>query len=150
MLVKDKPDIEQLKREVPILPLAGAMGIELKKLGSGEFAGLCPFHEDKNPSLHINIHKNLFHCKGCGKAGSVIDWIMLTQNLDTAGAIQVLRDSSRSLDRTHLELKKFEIETQKKIDIREPQYQKALNLVCDYYLECVKKAFQVTHNVDFS
>jgi len=138
MLVKDKPDIEQLKREVPILPLAGAMGIELKKLGSGEYAGLCPFHKDKNPSLHINIHKNLFHCKGCGKAGSVIDWIMLTQKLDTAGAIEVLRDSSRSLDRTHLELKKFEVEAKKKIDIKEPQYQKALNLVVDYYHQNIK------------
>jgi len=128
-----KTELARLKQEVAILPLAGSLGIEFKRLGSGEFAGLCPFHDDKNPSLHINVIKNLFHCKGCGKSGSVIDWVMFTQNIDVAEAITQLRSKNLVLDRTFFSLKKTEAEEEQKIDIREPRYQKALNLVLNYY-----------------
>jgi hypothetical protein len=46
------------------------LGIKLKKTGK-EYTGLCPFHDDHEPSLSINREKRLWHCFGCGKSGDI-------------------------------------------------------------------------------
>jgi len=43
-------EIERLKREVSLERLAEAKGIKLKKHGEN-LIGLCPFHDDREPSL---------------------------------------------------------------------------------------------------
>lgn len=68
-------DIEELKRSVGILDVLGRYGIEVRKQGAKPMA-LCPFHEDHNPSLSIDPVQNVWHCFGCGKGGSVIDFVM--------------------------------------------------------------------------
>ena len=62
---------ERLKREVSIQRLAEARGIKLVRSGK-ELIGLCPFHDDRNPSLNIDPAKNVWHCKGaCGEGGDL-------------------------------------------------------------------------------
>ncbi|WP_374729018.1 CHC2 zinc finger domain-containing protein [Thiolapillus sp.] len=52
--------------------LVESSGIELKKHGK-DYLGLCPFHDDKEPSLVISPDKNLWHCLGaCNEGGDVI------------------------------------------------------------------------------
>jgi DNA primase len=69
-------EIERLKAEVSIERLAEARGIKLERRGP-DLVGLCPFHEDHDPSLIITPGKNLWHCLGaCRTGGSVIDWVM--------------------------------------------------------------------------
>jgi CHC2-type zinc finger protein/Toprim domain-containing protein len=46
----------------------------------------CPFHADGTPSCHI--YADHFHCFGCGAHGNAIDWLMMVEGLDRAGAIQ--------------------------------------------------------------
>ncbi|KAI0563836.1 DNA primase [Gracilaria domingensis] len=41
--------------------------------GPQRFKLVCPFHNDKNPSLHISDELGTFHCFGCGASGSIID-----------------------------------------------------------------------------
>ncbi|PXF40603.1 DNA primase [Gracilariopsis chorda] len=41
--------------------------------GPQRYKLVCPFHNDKNPSLHINDDMGTFHCFGCGASGSIID-----------------------------------------------------------------------------
>jgi DNA primase catalytic core len=36
-----------------------------------ELKTLCPFHAETQPSCYINIEKMIYHCFGCGKAGTV-------------------------------------------------------------------------------
>lgn len=53
------------------------------------FKCLCPFHEDKDPSLNLN-HKDglwLFNCFGCGTGGTTIDFIMKRNNIDFKEAV---------------------------------------------------------------
>lgn len=45
--------------------------ISLKK-HSGEYIGLCPFHQEKTPSFTVNDSKRFYHCFGCGAHGDVI------------------------------------------------------------------------------
>ena len=84
-------EIERMKREIAIERLAEARGVKLKRSGK-ELIGLCPFHEDKNPSLCIDPVKNVWHCKGaCGKSGSVIDWVMHAEGISVRHALELLR-----------------------------------------------------------
>jgi DNA primase len=65
--------IERLKQEVSVQRLAEGMGITLKHHGA-DLIGLCPFHDDHEPSLVISPKSNLWHCLGvCQAGGSVID-----------------------------------------------------------------------------
>jgi DNA primase len=41
----------------------------------GELVGLCPFHEERNPSCRVNPTRGVFHCFGCGAKGSVLDFV---------------------------------------------------------------------------
>ena len=74
-------EIERLKREVSVERLAAAKGVVLKGHGK-DMMGLCPFHEDREPSLVITPEKNLWHCLGaCQAGGSVIDWVMRAEGV---------------------------------------------------------------------
>jgi DNA primase len=47
----------------------------LKLEGRGEWrACLCPWHDDHNPSLRINIVSNTWRCFACGAFGDVVNW----------------------------------------------------------------------------
>ena len=55
--------LERIKREIPIRELVEAAGVELKRHGQ-DYRGLCPLHEDREPSLVVSPEKNLWHCLG--------------------------------------------------------------------------------------
>ena len=82
--------IERLKCEVSLERLVQAHGVELKRHGA-DLIGLCPLHNDKNPSLVVSPKKNLWHCLGaCQRGGSVIDWVMATREVSFRHAVEVL------------------------------------------------------------
>jgi DNA primase catalytic core len=93
-------EIERLKSEVSVQRLAEARGIELKRHG-GNLIGLCPFHDDKTPSLVITPEKNLWHCMGaCQSGGSVIDWVMRAHGISFRLAVEMLRADMPAIDPT--------------------------------------------------
>lgn len=47
----------------------------------------CPFHNDHDPSLHIDHDKQLWYCFGCGKGGDVISWVMERDKCDFIAAL---------------------------------------------------------------
>ncbi|WP_416054222.1 CHC2 zinc finger domain-containing protein, partial [Pectobacterium parmentieri] len=55
------------------------------------FVVLCPFHQEKTPSMVISPDKNLYHCFGCDAGGSVLDWVMKTENLSLPHTVDKLR-----------------------------------------------------------
>jgi DNA primase len=83
-------EIERLKQEVSLQRLVEGVGISLKRHGS-DLIGLCPFHDDKEPSLVISPEKNLWHCLGaCQTGGSVIDWVMKAEGVSFRHAVERL------------------------------------------------------------
>lgn len=54
--------------------------VKLKKKGSSYF-GLCPFHDDKNPSMSVNAEKKVFNCFSCGTKGNVIYFVSKYENI---------------------------------------------------------------------
>jgi DNA primase len=89
-------EIERLKAEVSLERLVSAAGIELRRHGA-DLLGLCPFHDDHEPSLVISPKKNLWHCLGaCSAGGSVIDWVMRSEGVSFRHAVELLRDGRGS------------------------------------------------------
>jgi DNA primase len=82
--------LERLKQEVSLQRLVEGKGIALKRHGS-DLIGLCPFHDDHDPSLVISPEKNLWHCLGsCQTGGSVIDWVMKAGGVSFRHAVELL------------------------------------------------------------
>lgn len=82
--------IERVKEETDIVALVGGY-VSLKKAGSG-FKGLCPFHGEKSPSFHVSPDRRMFKCFGCGKAGGVLDFVILMDKVTFPEAIEILAE----------------------------------------------------------
>lgn len=89
-------ELERLKTEVSLERLVEARGIVLKPRGA-DLVGLCPFHEDREPSLVVTPAKNLWHCFGCGLGGGVIDWVMKADGVSFRHAVELLKEGLPSL-----------------------------------------------------
>ena len=82
--------LERIKAEVPVERLAERRGVALKRHGA-DLLGLCPFHDDHEPSLVVTPGKNLWHCLGaCQAGGTPIDWVMKAEGISFRHAVEVL------------------------------------------------------------
>ena len=82
--------INRIKQDISLLRLVESQGYEVTRQGKDSVVR-CPFHDDKTPSCIISSKTNLFHCFGCGAAGSVIDWVMKTQGVSFRFACEILQ-----------------------------------------------------------
>ncbi|MFN2477164.1 MAG: DNA primase [Chthoniobacterales bacterium] len=81
-------NIEQIAAANDIVEVVGSY-FPLKRAGSA-FKALCPFHQEKSPSFHVNPQRQSFHCFGCGKGGSVFRFVMDYEHLDFPSAVKKL------------------------------------------------------------
>ena len=59
---------------------------------------MCPFHDDREPSLVISPKKNLWHCLGaCQRGGGPIDWVIAAQGVSFRHAVELLRTDAAAL-----------------------------------------------------
>jgi DNA primase catalytic core len=88
-------DIERLKRSTDLVALVQSRGIELKKHGSKDFIGRCPFHNDQDkPNFIVTPVKGLFHCMACGKAGNAIQFVERHDGVSFRHAFELLNQGS--------------------------------------------------------
>ena len=80
--------INDLKMRVNVVDVVSRVAT-LKKAGN-RFKGLCPFHQEKTPSFHVDPDKGFFKCFGCGKAGDIITFVRETEGLGFTEAIEAL------------------------------------------------------------
>jgi DNA primase catalytic core len=74
------PDFDAIKKAADLVRVMENHGVVLKKQGV-DYVGLCPFHDDKKPSLRVTPAKGLFHCMSCGAAGNVIQFVAKKENI---------------------------------------------------------------------
>ncbi len=80
--------IQEIIMANDLADLAGSY-ISLKRSGSS-LVGLCPFHKEKTPSLHVSPDRQLFYCFGCGAGGNVVDFVKNIENLDFVETVRFL------------------------------------------------------------
>ena len=85
-------DVDQLKASVAIEHVIGRY-LALRPSGQN-FAGRCPFHEDRQPSLVVYPVTQTFYCFGCQAYGDVIGFLMQVENLTFLEALEMLRRMS--------------------------------------------------------
>lgn len=59
-------------------------------LKSKNFWGVCPFHNDSNPSMSVNREKKIFKCFSCGTGGDVITFVSKIENISFQEAVKKL------------------------------------------------------------
>lgn len=63
--------------------------IALKRRGANWW-GICPFHQDKRPSLAVSPSKGIFKCFACGESGNAVSFVMKHEHLTYAEALKYL------------------------------------------------------------
>jgi DNA primase len=74
-------DVETLKRRTPLLDYLRQHNWTGHPASRSEFVGLCPLHEESQPSFYVNTRKNVFYCHGCGQGGDLIRFVQLSRGL---------------------------------------------------------------------
>jgi DNA primase len=80
--------IEEIREKINIVDFISNY-IELKRTGS-YYKGLCPFHQERNPSFFVSPQKQIFKCFGCNVGGDVITFYMKIENLSFKEAVKNL------------------------------------------------------------
>ena len=84
----DPKAIEKLKDSNPIEDVIEQY-VNLKRVGK-ELKGLCPFHDEKNPSFTVSPNKQMYHCFGCGESGDVLTFLQRYLNIEFFDAVKKL------------------------------------------------------------
>ncbi len=63
--------------------------LPLTKKGKNYF-GVCPFHDDTNPSMSVSSDKQIYKCFSCGASGNVITFVMDYEKVDFKEALSIL------------------------------------------------------------
>jgi len=88
-------EIERLKQETDLVALIAASGVQLKKKGSN-WIGLCPFHDDHDPSLVVTPSNGLWNCLGaCQAGGDAFSWVMKRDQVAFRKAYEILRGPTK-------------------------------------------------------
>lgn len=80
--------VAEVKSKVDIVEIISSY-LPLKKAGRN-FAGLCPFHSEKTPSLMISPERQVFKCFGCGEAGDVFTFLEKMEGWDFREVLEEL------------------------------------------------------------
>ncbi len=78
-----------LKQQADIVRVIGEY-VQLRKAGAQNYAGLCPFHNEKSPSFSVHQSRQFFHCFGCGASGDVFTFIQKIENITFPEAVRAV------------------------------------------------------------
>ena len=83
--------LHDLKKQIPLLGYLQAHDWRpARPLSRGRWMGLCPLHDDRQPSFLVDPDKNLFYCYGCGRGGDVIRFAELYHEVRFPQAVALL------------------------------------------------------------
>ena len=88
--IRDKCDLVEVVSE----------HVALRKRGR-TLEGLCPFHNEKTPSFHVNPERQIWKCFGCGLGGDVFSFVQKIDNSSFPEAVESLaRKVGVTIERT--------------------------------------------------
>ena len=122
----DPLTIERIKEAADIVDVVSEF-VSLKRSGSN-YKGLCPFHNDSNPSFYVSPSRGTCHCFTCGEGGDSVVFIMKHEQMNYVEALRWLAN------RYGIEVKETELtdEQRKENTVREAMFV-VNNWAAEYY-----------------
>ena len=122
----DPLTIERIKETADIVDVVSEF-VSLKRSGS-YYKGLCPFHNDSNPSFYVSPSRGTCHCFTCGEGGDSVVFIMKHEQMNYVEALRWLAN------RYGIEVKETELtdEQRKENTVREAMFV-VNNWAAEYY-----------------
>ena len=85
-----KYNLDNIREHADLKAIAESYGLALRRSGKN-YSCICPWHEDRNPSLVIFVDNNRFKCFGCERHGNVFNFIMEMEGVDFKTALNYLK-----------------------------------------------------------
>ncbi len=92
MAFQDNGDRDKVQAATDVVRLIGEQ-LNLRPKGR-EFVGLCPFHDDKKPSMQVSPQKQIYKCFSCGAGGDVFSFVMNYHKMTFVEALKYLAERS--------------------------------------------------------
>lgn len=86
----DKDLINEIRSKNDIVEVISSY-LPLSKKGRNYF-GVCPFHDDNNPSMSVSPERQIYKCFSCGATGNVFTFVMDYEKLSFVDAVRILGD----------------------------------------------------------
>jgi DNA primase len=81
---------ESVRAATEIVSLISESVALMRQRGGKEFSGLCPFHDDPNPSLRVYPDRWAFKCWSCDVGGDCFAFVMKRDRIEFHEALRVL------------------------------------------------------------
>ena len=120
----------QIRNRVDIVDIVGER-IPLVAKGKN-FFGVCPFHDDSNPSMCVSREKQIYTCFSCHATGNVFTFLMNYEHLDFKEVLKYLGDRV-GIDTGNIHIAKK--------NTRYDKYYEAYNLSLKYYQNNLNSSF---------
>ena len=122
----DSGTVEQIINAADIVDVVSDF-VSLKKRGAN-WVGLCPFHNDRNPSFYVSRNKGICKCFSCGQGGSAVNFIMLHEQMSFVEALKYLAK------KYHIEIKERELTDEERVIQTERESMLILNeWACQFF-----------------
>jgi len=109
----DQELISQIRESIDIVDIVSEY-IPLSKHGKN-FFGVCPFHDDTNPSMSVSREKQIFRCFSCGASGNVFTFVEKYEQISFMEAVKLLADK--------IGMKTEGLNISKKVSINQTSYE---------------------------
>ena len=114
--------INEIRSKVDIVDIISSY-LPLTQKGKNYF-GVCPFHDDTNPSMSVSRDKQIYKCFSCGASGNVFNFIMDYEHISFKEALKILAD------KTGIEVKGIHIA---KKETKNDKFYEIYDLALKYY-----------------
>lgn len=84
--------LNEIRRNVDIVDVISEY-MPLTPHGKNYF-GICPFHNDKNPSMSVSKEKQIYKCFSCGASGNVLTFVQKYENISFMEAVKKIADKA--------------------------------------------------------
>ena len=85
-------EIAKIRNDANIVDIISSY-VNLESKGKNYF-GICPFHDDHSPSMHVSPKLNIFKCFVCNTGGNVFSFVQKFENVSYLESIRIVAEKS--------------------------------------------------------
>ncbi len=81
---------EAVRQQTDLVALISESILLQPRHGGREYVGLCPFHDDHNPSFHVYPDRQTFRCWVCNEGGDCFSFVIKHDRVEFREALEIL------------------------------------------------------------